>query len=180
LSSSILSLHFIWSDKSNHFSLLSFLINTQETFAETVVLCVCVCVCVCVCLRACAWVCRHVNFKFWTNLSVFTKLYVIFQLNKNPNSRRPNLDFHTISDKNMVDTRTCDVRSTTAPLPSGSLTFLTRNYFFLVLAHPVYKMRIIQEPNTIELWNKLHFEEEKRRVYTMFKIFGTSICWINT
>ena len=23
--------------------------------------------------------------------------------------------------------------------------------FFLVLAHPVYKMRIIQEPNTIEL-----------------------------
>ena len=33
--------------------------------------------------------------------------------------------------------------------------------FFLVLAHPVYKMWIIQEPNKIELWNKLHFEEEK-------------------
>ena len=33
--------------------------------------------------------------------------------------------------------------------------------FFLILAHPVYKMWIIQEPNTIELWNKLHFEEEK-------------------
>ena len=29
-----------------------------------------------------------------------------------------------------------------------------------------------------ELWNKLHFEDEKkRRVYTMFKIFGTFICW---
>ena len=42
-----------------------------------------------------------------------------------------------------------------------TLTFWTRNYFFLVLAHPVYKMRIIQGPNTIELWNKLHFEEEK-------------------
>ena len=42
-----------------------------------------------------------------------------------------------------------------------SLTFWSRNYFFLILAHPVYKMRIIQEPNTIELWNKLHFEEEK-------------------
>ena len=51
--------------------------------------------------------------------------------------------------------------------------------FFLILAHPVYKMWIIQEPNTLELWNKLHFEERKeRRVYTMFKIFSTYICWI--
>jgi len=32
---------------------------------------------------------------------------------------------------------------------------------FLILAHPVYKTWIIQEPNTLELWNKLHFEEEK-------------------
>jgi len=59
-----------------------------------------------------------------------------------------------------------------------SLTFWRRNYFFLTLVHPVYKMWIIQEPNTLELWNKLHFEET-RRVYTMFKIFGTYICWIN-
>jgi len=41
------------------------------------------------------------------------------------------------------------------------LTFWRRNYFFLILAHPVYKMWIIQEPNTLELWNKLHFEEKK-------------------
>ena len=41
------------------------------------------------------------------------------------------------------------------------LTFRRRNYFFLILAHPVYKMWIIQEPNTLELWNKLHFEDEK-------------------
>jgi len=33
--------------------------------------------------------------------------------------------------------------------------------FFLILAHPVYKMRIIQEPNILELWNKLQFEERK-------------------
>ena len=33
--------------------------------------------------------------------------------------------------------------------------------FFLILAHPVYKMWIIQEPDTLELWNKLHFEKEK-------------------
>jgi len=33
--------------------------------------------------------------------------------------------------------------------------------FFLFLAHPVYEMWIIQEPNALELRNKLHFEEEK-------------------
>ena len=52
--------------------------------------------------------------------------------------------------------------------------------FFLILAHPVYKMWITQERNTLELWNKLHFEEKnERRVYNMFKIFSTYICWIN-
>ena len=61
----------------------------------------------------------------------------------------------------------------------NTLTFWRRNYFFLIWAHSVYKMWIIQEPNTLELWNKLHFEEKKRRVYTMFKIFSTYICWIN-
>ena len=34
-------------------------------------------------------------------------------------------------------------------------------FFFLISAHPVYKMWIIQEPNNLALWNKLHFEEEK-------------------
>jgi len=58
-----------------------------------------------------------------------------------------------------------------------TLTFWRWNYFFLNFSTPVYKMWIIQEPNTLELWNKLHFEEQK--VYTMFKIFGTYICWIN-
>jgi len=50
---------------------------------------------------------------------------------------------------------------------------------FLILAHPVYKMWIIQQPNTLDFWNKLNFEEKKRRVYTMFKILNTYICWIN-
>jgi len=31
---------------------------------------------------------------------------------------------------------------------------------FLILAHPVYKMWIAQEPNDM-IWNKLHFEEKK-------------------
>ena len=62
----------------------------------------------------------------------------------------------------------------------GTVNFLAPELFILILAHPVYKMWIIQEPNTLELWNKLHFEEKKkRRVYTMFKIFSTYICWIN-
>ena len=34
-------------------------------------------------------------------------------------------------------------------------------FFFLILAHPVYKMWIIQEPNRLALWNKLHFDEKK-------------------
>jgi len=38
---------------------------------------------------------------------------------------------------------------------------LAPELFFLILAHPVYKMWIIQEPNTLELRNKLHFEEVK-------------------
>ena len=37
--------------------------------------------------------------------------------------------------------------------------------FFLILAHPVYKMWIIQEPNTLDSWNELHFEKEKNGEY---------------
>ena len=37
-------------------------------------------------------------------------------------------------------------------------------FFFLISAHPVYKMWIIQEPKKLALWNKLQFEEKKRRV----------------
>ena len=37
--------------------------------------------------------------------------------------------------------------------------------FFLILAHSVNKMWIIQEPNALELWNKLHFEEKKNEEY---------------
>jgi len=38
---------------------------------------------------------------------------------------------------------------------------LVPELFFLILAHSVYKMWIIQEPNKLDLWNKLHFEKEK-------------------
>ena len=42
-----------------------------------------------------------------------------------------------------------------------TFNLLSPELFFLILAHPVYKIWIIQEPNTLELWNKLDFEEEK-------------------
>jgi hypothetical protein len=41
------------------------------------------------------------------------------------------------------------------------INLLEPELFFLILAQPVYKMWIIQEPNKLELWNKLNFEEEK-------------------
>jgi len=41
-----------------------------------------------------------------------------------------------------------------------ALTFWRRNYYFFNFSTPVYKMWI-REPNTLELWNKLHFEEKK-------------------
>jgi len=41
------------------------------------------------------------------------------------------------------------------------LNLLEPELFFLILAHPVYKMWIIQEPNMLDLWNKLYFEKEK-------------------
>jgi hypothetical protein len=36
--------------------------------------------------------------------------------------------------------------------------------FFLILAHPVFKMWIIQEPNKLALWNKRHFVERKTEI----------------
>ena len=59
-----------------------------------------------------------------------------------------------------------------------SLTFW-RRIFFQILAHPVFKMRVIQKPNKVALWNKRHFEETKMEIIQHFKIFSTDICWIN-
>ena len=38
---------------------------------------------------------------------------------------------------------------------------LAPELFLLILAHSVYKMWTMQEPNKLALWNKLHFEEKK-------------------
>jgi hypothetical protein len=42
-----------------------------------------------------------------------------------------------------------------------AFNLLEPKLFFLILAHFVYKMWIVQEPNKLELWNKMHFEEKK-------------------
>ena len=48
---------------------------------------------------------------------------------------------------------------------ASNINLLVPELFILILAHPVYKMWIKQEPNTLELWNKLHFEEKKNVEY---------------
>ena len=62
-------------------------------------------------------------------------------------------------------TSTLTVRVTTSSCSAfcygGNVVFLAPELFFLILAHPVCKMWMKQEPNTLELWNKLHFEEKK-------------------
>jgi hypothetical protein len=45
----------------------------------------------------------------------------------------------------------------------SSLAIWRRN-FLLILAHPVFKTWIIQEPNKVALWNKRHFEERKTEI----------------
>jgi len=40
------------------------------------------------------------------------------------------------------------------------INLLELEFYIWILAHPVGKMRIIQEPNKVALWNKRHFEEK--------------------
>ena len=56
---------------------------------------------------------------------------------------------------------TCFIISLFTVQHVSDVNLLAPELFFLILAHSVYKMWIIQEPNTLELWNKLHFEEKK-------------------
>ena len=41
---------------------------------------------------------------------------------------------------------------------------LATDFFFQILAHPVFKMWVIQKPNKVALWNKRHFEERKMEI----------------
>ena len=41
---------------------------------------------------------------------------------------------------------------------------LEPEFYIYILAHPVDKMLVIQEPNKVALWNKRHFEEKKTEI----------------
>ena len=44
------------------------------------------------------------------------------------------------------------------------LNLLATDFFFQILAHPVFKMWVIQKPNKVALWNERHFEERKMEI----------------
>ena len=44
------------------------------------------------------------------------------------------------------------------------LNLLEPEFYISILANPVGKMRIIQEPNNVALWNKRHFEEKRTEI----------------
>ena len=44
------------------------------------------------------------------------------------------------------------------------LNLLARDFLFQILAHPVFKMRVIRKPNKVALSNKRHFEEKKMEI----------------
>jgi hypothetical protein len=43
-----------------------------------------------------------------------------------------------------------------------NFNLLAPEFFFIFLAHPVYKIWIAQEPKKVALWNKRHFEEKEK------------------
>ena len=71
-------------------------------------------------------------------------------------------DTHTSQPKYRSLQRETEANSLTANVKFLLINLLAPElFFFLILAHPAYKMWIIQEPNTLEIWNKLRFEEKK-------------------
>jgi len=44
------------------------------------------------------------------------------------------------------------------------INLLEPGFYIEILAHPVGKMRIIQDQNKVALWNKRHFEEKKTEI----------------
>ena len=45
-----------------------------------------------------------------------------------------------------------------------TINLLAKDFFFQILAHPVFKMWVIQKPNNVALWNKRHFGEKKMEI----------------
>ena len=45
-----------------------------------------------------------------------------------------------------------------------AINLLATDFFFQILAHPVFKMWVLQKPNKVALRNKRHFEEKKMEI----------------
>ena len=59
----------------------------------------------------------------------------------------------------------CRCKSSTQISSAAVLVnLLATDFFFQILAHPVFKMWVIQKPNNVALWNKRHFEGEKMEI----------------
>jgi hypothetical protein len=75
----------------------------------------------------------------------------------------------------------------------ATFNLLAPEFYIQVLAHPLYKMWIIQEPKKVALWNKWHFEEkngecaaclkysvlifvEKKYIYIKCNIWRVVVC----
>ena len=50
-----------------------------------------------------------------------------------------------------------------------SINLLAPKFYIWILAHPVWKMWITQEPKKVALWNKRHFEEKNGVCAACFK-----------
>ena len=69
-----------------------------------------------------------------------------------------------LNNKNQPDPLSFLIYFNNYPLHvSNRLTFWQR-IFFQILAHPVFKMWVIQKTNKVALWNKWHFEEKKMEI----------------
>jgi len=51
----------------------------------------------------------------------------------------------------------------------NSLNLLAPEFYIKILAHPVCKMWILQEPKKVAIWNKRHFEEKNRECAACLK-----------
>jgi len=96
--------------------------------------------------------------------------------------RRPKALLHVLKEVKMKDLRGSNYCLCHAPTPKllEELFNILAPELFFILAHPVYKKWIIQEPNTLELWNKLHFEEKKNGEYIKLKLKLNSVALVRT
>jgi len=64
------------------------------------------------------------------------------------------------------------------PQPPSKISFLVPKLLFFILAHPVYKMWIIQEQNKLELWKNCVLKRKKRKLLFFILAHPVYKLWI--